>query len=78
MPVPAFVLIHTEVGKSAQVAAEVATIDGVVSAEAVMGVYDVIARAEADTVDDLGRMVVSKIHVIDGITRTLTCQVVSL
>ena len=78
MPVPAFVLIHTEVGKSAQVAAAVAQIEGVVSAEAVMGVYDVIARAEAESVDDLGRMVVSRIHVIDGITRTLTCQVVSL
>lgn len=78
MPVPAFVLIHTEVGKSAQVATAVAEIEGVVSAEAVMGVYDVIARAEADSVDDLGRLVVSRIHVIDGITRTLTCQVVSL
>jgi len=78
VPVPAFVLIHTEVGKSAQVAAAVAAIEGVVSAEAVMGVYDVIARAVADSVDDLGRMVVSRIHVIDGITRTLTCQVVSL
>jgi DNA-binding Lrp family transcriptional regulator len=78
VPVPAFVLIHTEVGKSAQVAKQVGEIEGVVSAEAVMGVYDVIARAEAETVDDLGRMVVSRIHVIDGITRTLTCQVVSL
>ncbi|MEO6120584.1 MAG: Lrp/AsnC ligand binding domain-containing protein [Acidimicrobiales bacterium] len=78
MPVPAFVLIHTEVGKSAQVAQEVAKVDGVVSAEAVMGVYDVIARAEAESVDELGRMVVSRIQAINGITRTLTCQVVSL
>ncbi|MGH9154687.1 MAG: Lrp/AsnC ligand binding domain-containing protein [Acidimicrobiales bacterium] len=78
MPVPAFVLIQTEVGKSAQVAEEVAKVDGVETAEAVMGVYDVIARAEADSVDELGRMVVSRIQAIHGITRTLTCQVVSL
>ena len=29
-------------------------------------------------VDDLGRMVVSRIQMIDGITRTLTCPVVNL
>ena len=40
--------------------------------------YDVIARAEADTVDELGRMVVSKVQMIDGITRTLTCPVVNI
>jgi hypothetical protein len=38
----------------------------------------VIARAEADTVDSLGRMVVSKVQMIDGITRTLTCPVVNI
>jgi len=38
----------------------------------------VIARAEAETVDELGRMVVSKVQMIDGITRTLTCPVVNI
>ena len=37
-----------------------------------------IARAEAGSVDDLGKMVVSKVQMIDGITRTLTCPVVHL
>ena len=78
MAVSAYVLIQTEVGKAAQVADEVAKIDGVVSAEDVTGPYDVIARAEAETMDDLGRMVVSKVQMIEGITRTLTCTVVHL
>lgn len=78
MPVSAFVLIQTEVGKAALVATEVRGIDGVVSADDVTGPYDVIARAEADSVDELGRMVVSRIQMIDGITRTLTCPVVNL
>ena len=78
MSVSAFVLIQTEVGKAAQVAEEVARIDGVVSAEDVTGPYDVIVRAEADTMDDLGRLVVSRVQLIDGITRTLTCPVVHL
>ena len=78
MAVSAYVLIQTEVGKAAQVAAEVSAIPGVVSAEDVTGPYDVIVRAEADSVDELGRMVVSKVQMVNGITRTLTCPVVNL
>ena len=78
MPVIAYVLIQTEVGKAAQVAAEVAKVDGVVSAEDVTGPYDVIVRAEANSIDELGKMVVSRVQLIDGITRTLTCPVVNL
>jgi DNA-binding Lrp family transcriptional regulator len=76
--VSAYILIQTEVGKAAQVASEVGDISGVVSAEDVTGPYDVIARAEAETVDELGKMVVSRVQMIDGITRTLTCPVVHL
>jgi DNA-binding Lrp family transcriptional regulator len=66
------------VGKAAQVADEVAHIDGVDAAEDVTGPYDVIVRAEADTMDELGKLVVSRVQMIDGITRTLTCPVVHL
>jgi len=78
MAVSAYILIQTEVGRAADVAAAVGTIPGVVSAEDVTGPYDVIARAEADDVDQLGQMVVSKVQLISGITRTLTCPVVRL
>ena len=78
MTVQAYVLIQTEVGKAAQVASEVRKIDGVKCADDVTGPYDVIARAEAESVDDLGKMVVSRVQMIDGITRTLTCPVVHL
>ena len=78
MAVCAYVLIQTEVGKAAHVADEVAGIDGVVAAEDVTGPYDVIVRAEADSMDDLGRLVVSRVQLIEGITRTLTCPVVHL
>jgi len=78
LAVSAYVLIQTEVGKAAQVAEQVARIEGVVSADDVTGPYDVIVQAEAGSVDELGRMVVSKVQLIDGITRTLTCPVVHL
>ena len=78
MTVNAYVLIQTEVGKAANVARQVGGIDGVVSAEDVTGPYDVIARAEAASVDELGHLVVSEIQRIEGITRTVTCPVVNL
>ena len=78
MTVRAYVLIQTEVGKAAAVAAEIRVLDGIVSADDVTGPYDVIAVAEATSVDDLGKMVVSKVQMIEGITRTLTCPVVNL
>lgn len=78
MSVNAYLLIQCEVGKAAQVAQEVAAIDGVISAEDVTGPYDVIARAESPTIDDLGKMVVSQVQLVEGITRTLTCPVVNL
>jgi DNA-binding Lrp family transcriptional regulator len=78
MAVNAYVLIQTEVGKAAEVASEAAQIPGVVTAEDVTGPYDVIVRTQAESVDDLGRMVVSRLQHIEGITRTLTCPVVNL
>jgi DNA-binding Lrp family transcriptional regulator len=76
--VNAYILIQSEVGKAAAVADEVRSISGVTEAEDVTGPYDVIVRAEAETVDDLGKLVVARIQAVEGITRTLTCPVVHL
>jgi DNA-binding Lrp family transcriptional regulator len=76
--VHAYVLIQTDIGRAAQVAELVSTIDGVVSAEAVTGPYDVIVQTEAPSMNDLGRMVVRDIQQIEGITRTITCPIVEI
>jgi DNA-binding Lrp family transcriptional regulator len=76
--VHAYVLIQTDIGKAAHVAQQVSGIDGVVTAEAVTGPYDVIVQAEAPSMNDLGRMVVRDVQQIEGITRTITCPVVRL
>jgi DNA-binding Lrp family transcriptional regulator len=78
MSVSAYILIQTEVGRAATVARAVQTIDGVITAEGVTGPYDVITRAEANTMDELGQMVVGRIQLIEGIIRTVTCPVVNL
>ena len=78
MTVSAYILIQTEVGKASDVANAVRGLPGVVQADDVTGPYDVILRTEAGSIDELGRMVVSQVQLVDGITRTLTCPVVHL
>ena len=76
--VTAYILIQAEVGKAAQVAKDILDITGVQQAQAVTGPYDVIVRAEARNIDELGQLVVARVQAVDGITRTLTCPVVHL
>lgn len=74
--VQAYILIQTEVGRAADVARQIAEIAGVTEAEDVTGPYDVIVRAGAENMDELGKLVAAQIAAVDGITRTLTCTVV--
>lgn len=76
--VQAYILIQTEVGRSASVAKAIATLDGVSLAEEVTGPYDVVVRAQAASIDELGRQIVAKVQQVSGITRTLTCPVVHM
>src|ERR1035441_9159295 len=70
--VQAYILVQTDLGKPAEFAIHIAAITGVTQAEDVTGPYDVIVRAEAANVDDLGRLVVAQIQAGPGATRTLT------
>jgi DNA-binding Lrp family transcriptional regulator len=78
MSVTAYVLIQTDVGRAEKVARASREIAGVVDADNVAGPYDVIVKAEAPSLDDLGKLVVSEIQKVDGITRTFTCPIVNL
>jgi DNA-binding Lrp family transcriptional regulator len=76
--VEAIVLVQVKVGVSSAVAQAVGEMGGVTEAYVVTGPYDIVARVEADSIDELGRMVVSSIQAIDGVSRTLTCPILSL
>ncbi len=78
MTVQAYILVQTEVGTSVNVVSTINEIPGVISAEDVTGPYDVIVRAEAESMDALGRDILTSIQQVSGITRTLTCPVVHL
>jgi DNA-binding Lrp family transcriptional regulator len=76
--VEAIVLVQVKVGASSAVVQAVGEVGGVTEAYVVTGPYDVIARVEADSLDQLGHLVVSSIQAVEGVTRTLTCPILSL
>jgi len=76
--VAAYILIQTEAGQASAVTAALRDVAGVSDAASVAGPYDVIARAEARNLDQLGMLVVARVQAIVGVERTLTCPVVQI
>jgi len=72
----AYILIETAVGKNKEVVASLSKLKGIKSVDTVTGPYDVIAVAEAGTLNEIGDLVTGKIHPIAGISRTVTCLAV--
>jgi DNA-binding Lrp family transcriptional regulator len=75
MPV-AFVLINSEIGAEEDVLKELKKIRNVKEAYVVYGVYDVIAKVEAETMDKLKDSVSRSIRRLDKVRSTLTMIVV--
>ena len=69
----AFVLIHTAQGKAKEVSDSIKQRNGVISAHAVTGLYDVIAILEAEDFTEMGDIVTSKIARISGVDRWIVC-----
>lgn len=76
MPLQAYVLIQAEPRRAGDVAAETRGLPGVISCDALAGPYDGIALVDVANLEELGQVVVSRIQLIDGVTRTLTCPIV--
>jgi hypothetical protein len=76
--IAAYILIQAEAGKAAIVAAALRDLPGVTETAIVAGPCDVIARAQARDIDELGKLVASQVRALDGVTRTLSCPVVHL
>ncbi len=73
MAAKAFVLIETMVGKNREVVLALRQLKGVNSVDTVTGSYDIIAIIEAESLSEIGDIVIKKIHPIAGISRTVTC-----
>ena len=73
MTAKAYVLIEAQVGKTKQVVEAIRKLQGVVSVDIVTGPYDAIAVIQGETLNDIGDLIVEKVHPVAGISRTVTC-----
>jgi len=72
----AFVLINTEIGSESEVLNTLKGVEGVAEAYAVYGVYDVVAKITANTMDKLKEVVTWQVRRLDKVRSTLTMIVV--
>ena len=75
--VRAYVLITATAGKALEVVNALQGREGIISADAITGEYDVIAQVRADDVAGIGRLIVDKVQSADGVFKTITCLAVS-
>ncbi len=68
----AFVLINSEIGSEEEILNELLKIEGVKEAYVVYGVYDVIAKIRADTMERLKEIVTWQVRRMSKIRSTLT------
>ncbi len=73
----AYILIETTVGRTAQVLQTLRGRPGIVAVDAVTGPYDIIAIIEGKDLNEIGRVVLNSVHGVEGITRTITCPVLT-
>ena len=74
----AYVLINTEIGAETEVRESLKDVEGVREAYAVYGVYDIIAKIEAETMDKLKELVTWHVRRLDKVRSTLTMIVYGL
>jgi len=72
----AFVLINAEIGSEEAVLQELLKVEGVQEAYIVYGVYDVVAKIKADTMEKLKDIVTWHVRRLNKVRSTLTMIVI--
>jgi DNA-binding Lrp family transcriptional regulator len=78
MTTSAYILIEGAAGTVPSILKKLTAIEGIKSAHAVTGQYDIIALVEADDINAVGKISYSRIQMIEGVIRTITCNVIDL
>jgi DNA-binding Lrp family transcriptional regulator len=73
----AYVLVTTEVGAEEEVRKKLLEEPEILEAEVVFGVYDIVVKIKADSIEQIRKIVTWKIRRIDKVTSTQTLIVAS-
>lgn len=72
----AFVLVNAEIGSEDEVLEDLRGTKGVIGSWIVYGVYDIVAKIEADTMDELKEIITTNIRGLENVRSTLTMIIV--
>ena len=72
----AFVMINTEIGSEKEVLDEIRKSDAVKESYITYGVYDIVAKVSADTMDKLKEIITWNVRRLDKVRSTLTMIVI--
>ena len=72
----AFVMINTESGSEKEVLDEIKKVDAVKESYITYGVYDMLAKISADTMDKLQEIVTLNVRTLDKVRATLTMIII--
>jgi len=77
MKASAYVLVNVRAGKGRKVMDELARLKNVTEVEAVLGPYDIVVSVTGPDYNEVGKLVIERIQTIDGVEKTLTCNVIN-
>jgi len=72
----AFIFINAEVDSEDEALKQLRKIENVKEAYSIYGVYDIVAKVEAETIDKLKEVVTSKVRKLRWVRSTLTMMVI--
>jgi DNA-binding Lrp family transcriptional regulator len=76
--IKAYIMIKADPREIPSIMIALSTFDGIRTADVVTGPYDIIVFAELKNQDELGRLVITKIHTLEGVKEAITCVVVRI
>ena len=77
MVATAFVLVNVEMGKARDVFNQMQEVGNIQNLDAITGPYDIVAVVQGSDFNEIARVVIDEIQSIDGLSATITCNVVN-
>lgn len=78
MGISAFILIEVSGDHTKSAFKTIQRLSGVKAAYMVSGSYDILVQVEAENLEALSDLLLSKIRSVDGVTKTTTCMVLNI
>ncbi|MCP4749639.1 MAG: Lrp/AsnC family transcriptional regulator [Proteobacteria bacterium] len=74
----AYVLISIKAGAAREVFSQLQKLKNVLQMDVVTGPYDMIVTVQGSDFNQIGTLVMDKIQTIEGLTNSITCNVIRL